>query len=100
MPRLAFRQRTFGFRRWQERFFAGVPYDQVMMNGAAPISHELAELAVWFTCDDERNEQKLRALRSQPSQVEGLVGMVGEGTYRELIREEFFRLPDPGDFTT
>jgi hypothetical protein len=54
-------------------------------------------LAVWFTCDDAMVDRKLAALRAQASQLEPLLSIVGEETYRELLREESFRDPQPDD---
>jgi hypothetical protein len=40
---------------------------------------------------------KVRALRAQVSQVEPFVQAAGLANYRELVREEFYREPRPGD---
>ena len=55
------------------------------------------ELAIWYSCDEPMLARKLAALRSQASQIEPLVELVGLDFFRELVREEFYRERRPTD---
>ncbi|MDQ3981708.1 MAG: PIG-L family deacetylase [Actinomycetota bacterium] len=49
------------------------------------------ELDVYLELDDELMDLKLRALREQPSQTEGLLGALGEDFVRRSLAVESFR---------
>lgn len=55
-----------------------------------PITTEKDDLALHLSLDGELLDQKLVALRAQASQTGVFVEAIGEGTYRELLREEAF----------
>ncbi len=83
---------------WAERFTSGFDRSQItMVEDLEPEATEFDDLAVWFSCDDDLLDRKVRALRAQASQVEPFIALVGEQVYRELNREEFFRPPLAGD---
>jgi len=85
-------------RAWAERFMAGGRREDVMMvPDLQPERIDPADLAVWLTCDEALLAIKVRALRAQTSQVEPFVQAVGLNNYSELVREEFYREPRPGD---
>ncbi len=85
-------------RPWAERFLSGGRRaDVLMVPDLQPETVDPHELAVWLTCDDALLAIKVRALRAQSSQVEPFVQAIGLETYRELVREEFFREPRPAD---
>lgn len=71
--------------------------DFMMIDGLEPESVTNSELAVWFTCDDELLERKVRAMRAQASQIEPIVADAGLEAFSAMVREEFFRLPRPTD---
>jgi LmbE family N-acetylglucosaminyl deacetylase len=84
---------------WAEQFNALVPLEEIMMiPGVEPPTTPFEDLALYFNADDELADRKVRALRAQASQVEPLVELAGVEGYRELVREEFFRAPTPGDW--
>lgn len=84
---------------WQDQFLDAVDLDDVMMvEGARPPTTPVAELALWYRCDEEMADRKVEAMLCQPSQVEMLREQAGADSYRELIRDEFFRLPAPDDW--
>jgi LmbE family N-acetylglucosaminyl deacetylase len=85
-------------QQWDDRFLAGVDRNTIMMldNLEAEVVEE-AELAIWYSCDEEMLTRKVAALRSQASQVEPLVELVGLGFFKELVREEFYREQRPSD---
>jgi hypothetical protein len=69
-----------------------------MMTDAPPPVCPAEDLALWFVCDDELAERKVRALRCQASQVEPLIAMGGIEIYTRLNRDEMFRAPAPDDW--
>jgi LmbE family N-acetylglucosaminyl deacetylase len=94
-PRLLYGTKT---RRWGAEVFGGVVPDGVMMvEGLEPENIDEADLAVWFTCDDELLDRKVAALRAQASQVDPFIAAVGLPAYRAFCREEFFRTPTATD---
>src|SRR6476661_8570927 len=50
-----------------------------------------SELAIWFSCEDDLLDRKVRSLRAQQSQIEPIVTGYGIDAFRILVREEFFR---------
>ena len=73
--------------------------DEIMMVKGMPLpSTDPHELAVWLELEDEALDRKVRALRCQASQVDGLVERVGDKAFREMARDEFFRDARPGDW--
>ncbi|MBM9467017.1 PIG-L deacetylase family protein [Nakamurella leprariae] len=94
-PRLLHGTKT---RRWTQEVFGGTaPAGVMMVDGLEPERVDEADLAVWFTCDDELLDRKIAALRAQASQVEPFIAAVGLPTYRAFNREEFFRAPTAAD---
>ena len=84
---------------WIQRFQDAVAMDDVMMvDGVAPPTTPVDELALWFVADDALAERKARALRHQVSQVGPLVEQAGADVFVELVREESFRAPAPDDW--
>lgn len=84
--------------QWDDRFLAGVDRSTIMMiDDLQAEMVDPAELAVWYACDESMLARKVAALRSQASQVEPLVSLVGLEFFRELVREEFYREPRPTD---
>jgi len=71
--------------------------DVLMVQDLQPETVDPTDLAVWLTCDDAVLAIKVRALRAQASQVEPFVLAAGLEHYSELVREEFYREPRPGD---
>ena len=69
-----------------------------MMTDDPPPTTPEDQLALWYVCDDDLAARKVRALRSQASQVEGLVAMAGLEAYTRLTRDEMFRLPTALDW--
>ena len=83
---------------WADRFTAGVDRSTIIMAEGLDIAVTPDDdLAVAYRCDDDIAQVKLAALRAQVSQVEGFVQRVGVELYTEMFRDEFFRLPEPGD---
>jgi LmbE family N-acetylglucosaminyl deacetylase len=73
--------------------------DEIMMvKGMELPSTDPDDLAIWMRLDDGLLDRKVRALRSQASQVDGLVERVGEAAYRDMARDEFFRAPLASDW--
>jgi LmbE family N-acetylglucosaminyl deacetylase len=94
-PRLLYATKSAA---WNEEFFARVDPSLVMMvEGMQPESVPVDEMAVRLTCEGELLERKVRALRAQASQIEGLVAAYGVEAFTHLVREEFFRAPRPSD---
>ncbi len=94
-PRLLYSTKT---RTWAERIFGGQGVDDVMMiDGFRPEVVEEDELAVNFSCEEELLDRKVAALQAQASQVEPFLASLGLATYREFVREEFFRDRRPTD---
>ncbi len=85
-------------QQWNDRFLAGVDRSTIMMldNLEAEVV-DPTELAIWYSCDEPMLARKLAALRSQASQIEPLVELVGLDFFRELVREEFYRERRPTD---
>jgi LmbE family N-acetylglucosaminyl deacetylase len=85
-------------RPWVDEFFAGIDPSSVMMIEDMEIeSVEESELVVWFACEGDVLDRKVAAMRAQASQIEPFVEMVGLDRFRQVLREEFFRLPREGD---
>lgn len=83
---------------WVELFTAAVDIDQVMMvPGAVPPTTPPGDLALWFVAEGPLLDRKVRALRCQASQVDGLVEAVGLDLYIRMAQDEFFRAPTPAD---
>jgi len=84
---------------WRERFFAGIDTSTVyMIEDLEPDDVDESELAFWFRCDDELTLRKVAALRAQESQITPFVAMAGgPEAFGELVRDEFYRAPRPGD---
>jgi len=78
---------------WGEAFLASISADQVMMTDQAPPKTPADKLAIHALWQGDELERKFKALLCQRSQVDALVGEMGEGTYREFLAEEAFRLP-------
>lgn len=86
-------------QQWNERFFGAVDPSRVMMvEGMTMPAVDAADLAISFTLDDELADRKVAALRCQASQVETLRDEMGADTFREMVREEFFRASTPADW--
>jgi LmbE family N-acetylglucosaminyl deacetylase len=83
---------------WITALTAYVPVEHVMMTDDPPPTTPEDQLALWFVCDEELAARKVRALRSQASQVEGLVAMTGVEAYTLLTRDEMFRRPTTEDW--
>jgi LmbE family N-acetylglucosaminyl deacetylase len=83
---------------WLSALSAYVPIEHVMMTDDPPPTTSADQLALWFVCDDELAARKVRALRAQASQVEGLVSMAGLDAYTRLTRDEMFRAPTSEDW--
>ena len=83
---------------WNDEFFANVdPADVMMVEGMKPEAVPTDDMAVWLTCEGDLLDRKVRALRAQASQIEGLVSAYGLEPFAHLAREEFFRTPRPTD---
>lgn len=71
-----------------------VPLDQVMMEpDVEPVTTPEHELAVWFRPEGELLDRKVRALRSQASQIEPLVAQAGLDAFRSIVADEYYRHP-------
>jgi LmbE family N-acetylglucosaminyl deacetylase len=96
--RLLYQTKT---REWIDEFFAGVDPSTVMMIEDMEFeTTEESALDVWYVCEGEILTRKVRAMRAQASQIEQFVEMVGVDRFAELIRDEYFRDPLPGDAAT
>lgn len=84
---------------WVGELSAVVPVEHIMMTDDPPPTVPTDELALWFLCDDELAARKVRALRCQASQVEGLVAMSGLEVYTRLNRDETFRAARADDWS-
>jgi len=88
-PRLLYATKT---AEWNQEFFRRIDPSQVMMvEGMAPEATPRSELAIWFSCEDDLLDRKVRSLRAQQSQIEPIVTGYGIDAFRILVREEFFR---------
>ena len=85
---------------WVAEVSRFVPLEELMMTDDPPPTTPADELSVWFVCDDKLAARKVRALRAQASQVEGLVAMTGVEAYIRLTRDEMFRDPTDADWST
>ena len=83
---------------WLTALSAYVPVEHVMMTDDPPPTTPADQLALWFVCDEVLAARKVRALRSQASQVEALVSLAGLEAYTRLTRDEMFRAPTPADW--
>jgi LmbE family N-acetylglucosaminyl deacetylase len=93
--RLLYQTKT---REWIDDFFAGVDPSTVMMIEDMEIETvDESELAVWYACEGDILDRKVAAMRTQASQIEQFVEMVGVVRFREVLRDEFFRAPRDGD---
>ena len=69
----------------------GLSFDQVsMIPGAEPVTTPAAELDVHFVAEGDLLDRKVRALRSQASQVEPLVQIVGLEVFTRQAAEEAY----------
>ncbi len=94
-PRLLYATKT---AEWNQEFFRQVDASQVMMvEGMVPEETPPSELAIFFICEGDLLDRKVRALRAQQSQIEPLVTGSGIDAFRSLVREEFFREPRASD---
>jgi LmbE family N-acetylglucosaminyl deacetylase len=83
---------------WSDLFIGALDPATVMMtDDLEPETTDESELAVWFSCDDEELTRKVDAMRAQESQIEPMYQMLGDETFRAIVREEFFRLPRDSD---
>jgi LmbE family N-acetylglucosaminyl deacetylase len=88
-------------RVWLNEFFGDIDPSSVMMVEDMEIeSVDESELSVWYRCEGEILERKLATMRAQASQIEQFVEMVGVDRFRDVLRDEFFRDPRPGDAET
>jgi LmbE family N-acetylglucosaminyl deacetylase len=83
---------------WNERFLAGAPIDEIMMKDMPIPSTAEEDLALWYRLDDAMVDRKVEALLAQASQTEALQQQLGAETYRELVRDEFFRAATAADW--
>ena len=73
----------------------GIDFDQVIMiPGAKPSVTAEEDLAVWLRLEGPALDRKVRALRAQASQIEGLVRSVGLEAYTRQVADEFYVEPD------
>ena len=81
---------------WIEAFADEVvPLDQVMMEpGRAPVTTPEHELAVAFAVEGDLLDRKVRALRSQASQIEPIIAQAGLHGFSRLVAVETYRHPD------
>jgi LmbE family N-acetylglucosaminyl deacetylase len=83
---------------WRDRFFAGIePASVMMVEDLEPELWDEEDLSVMFRCDDELATLKVAAMRAQASQLEAFAQSMGLDAFKELVREELFREPVPGD---
>jgi LmbE family N-acetylglucosaminyl deacetylase len=88
-------------RAWNDDFFRGIDPSTVMMiDGMEIESVDEEDLDVWYSCEGDVLDRKVAAMRAQASQIEPFVEMVGLDRFREVLREEFFRVPRDGDAET
>jgi LmbE family N-acetylglucosaminyl deacetylase len=78
---------------WADRFEAAAIANGVMMGAETLPRTPDDELAIRLILDGELLDLKEQAMRAQASQVDDLRAAVGPETYREILREEAFRLP-------
>jgi LmbE family N-acetylglucosaminyl deacetylase len=84
---------------WNEAVADVIDLDQIMMvEGMQPPSTEESGLAVWVQLAGAALDQKVAALRSQASQVEPLYQQIGDELFRLVVRDEYFREPEPSDW--
>jgi LmbE family N-acetylglucosaminyl deacetylase len=76
-----------------ERFEQAAIENGVMMGADTLPRTPVGELAILVSLDGDLLEQKEQAMLAQASQVEVLRAAVGEEMYRDILREEAFRLP-------
>jgi LmbE family N-acetylglucosaminyl deacetylase len=90
-PRVLFATNT---PEWAESFMSAAVEHDIMMGGEALPATPHDELAFFVRLDGDLLDRKERAMLAQPSQVADLRAAIGPEVYRELLREESFRLPD------
>jgi LmbE family N-acetylglucosaminyl deacetylase len=78
---------------WADRFEASGKALGVMMGGEHLPRTPLDGLVIHELLDDELLDIKERAMCAQATQIADLREAFGPATYRELLREEAFRLP-------
>jgi LmbE family N-acetylglucosaminyl deacetylase len=94
-PRLLYATKS---PEWNAHMATVIDPAQIMMvEGMRPEEIPTDEMAVWFTCEGAMLDRKVRALRSQRSQIEPLFALTGPATFRDLVRDEFFREPRASD---
>ncbi|MBV9594933.1 MAG: PIG-L family deacetylase [Actinobacteria bacterium] len=94
-PRLLYATKS---PEWTHQFFGQADTSQIMMvDGMVPEAVPTDDMAVWFDCDGDLLDRKLRALRAQHSQIEPLISSFGLDWFRYFVRHECFRQPRPSD---
>jgi LmbE family N-acetylglucosaminyl deacetylase len=94
-PRLLYATKS---PEWTEHFVRQADASEIMMvDGMMPEAVPTDEMAVWFSCDGDLLDRKVRALRAQQSQIEPLVTGYGIDLFRHFVRDEFFRERRPTD---
>ncbi|MBV8982057.1 MAG: PIG-L family deacetylase [Acidimicrobiia bacterium] len=79
--------------QWADGFLAAIDADQVMMSDQLPPVTPVEDLAVNVRLEGPALDRKYKAMLCQPSQVESLLGAMGEEDYRSFLADESFRLP-------
>ena len=78
---------------WVAAFSASAVEVNIMMDDVDLPSTPIDELAIFAVLDDELLDLKERAMCAQATQVLELREAIGHDSYRDLLREESFRLP-------
>jgi len=78
---------------WGDAFLAALEADRVMMTDQAPPTTPASELAFRVRLEGTDLDRKYKAMLCQPSQVESFIAAIGDDVYRDLLADEFFRLP-------
>jgi LmbE family N-acetylglucosaminyl deacetylase len=78
---------------WGDKFLAAVDPGRVMMTEQEPPSTPVSEIVFRLRLSGDALERKYKAMLCQRSQVESFMEALGEDLYRELLADEFFRLP-------
>lgn len=73
------------------------PAQIMMVEGMRPEETPTEEMAVWLRCAGAMLDRKVRALRSQHSQIEPLYALTGPDAFRDMVRDEYFREPRASD---
>ena len=84
---------------WAARFEDGAGYDVAMMDDKAEVPTTAPEdLALGLNLEPELLETKVRALRSQASQIEPYIDVIGLAEFHDIARDEYFRAPRADDW--